>query len=490
MPSRSAALPHDPAALIADVQGEPEVGGAPLAQLGSLPPPYTAPPRWTGSAALAILMLAVFVAIKCLFRLPNSDTVLFTYGICVTSTVFLQMVISVFLYRDLSLDNDSDAAPRPDVGEAPLVSCLVAVHNELEVVEACIASMTSQTYLNKEVIVVDDASTDGTGDLLERLATTYPITVIRLETNVGKKRALGAGMLASKGSILAFTDSDSTWAPDALEKVARIMTANPDIGAVSGHCRAMNAEVNFWTRMQDSWYEGQFSVRKAFESYFGAVTCVSGPLAVFRKSAVHNYIPAWEGDRFLGDEFRFATDRTMTGFVLMDPRTAKKLQNRAIGTAFAEPNFPPRKWKVVYCKSARSMTVVPDSAKSVFKQQARWKKSFIRNIFFTGLFYWRRPIIPATVYYLHIVFVFAGPFVAFRHMIYLPIKGNYMSMVLYIAGIVFVGCMFGLMYSREDRHRPGAWVYRPVMSLFSTLGLSWLIIYSACTIKKMTWARG
>lgn len=465
-------------------------GSSVRSNLGSarLPPEYRAPSPWSGRAALAIVMLGIFLAVKALFRLPNSDPFLFAYGICVTLTVFVQVFVSTVLYRDPALSVEDRLTGTPLTG--PRVSCLVAVHNELEVVEACLASMTGQTYVNKEVIVIDDASTDGTGDLLEDLALRYDFQVIRLRKNVGKKRALGAGMLEATGEIYAFTDSDSTWAPDAIEKVVTVLEGDPRVGAVSGHCRAMNSERNFLTRMQDSWYEGQFSVRKAFESYFGAVTCVSGPLAVFRKEAVYNFIPTWEGDRFLGDEFRFATDRTMTGFVLMDAKSARRLRAKATDSPFAHPEFPIRKWRVVYCKSARSMTVVPDSLRSVFKQQARWKKSFIRNIFFTGRFYWRRNCLPSLVYYLHILFVLAGPFVAFRHLVYLPMRGNYMSMVLYICGIVFIGSMFGLLYSREDRERPHRWVYRPLMSLFSTLALSWLVLYSACTIKKMNWARG
>ena len=93
-------------------------------------------------------------------------------------------------------------------------------------------------------------------------------------------------------------DSDSVWAPDAIEKIVKIFSSDPFIGAVSGHVRVLNSNKNILTKIQDSWYEGQFSIRKAFESIFGAVTCVSGPLAVFRKEAIFNFIPAWENDTF------------------------------------------------------------------------------------------------------------------------------------------------------------------------------------------------
>jgi len=59
---------------------------------------------------------------------------------------------------------------------------------------------------------------------------------------------------------------------------------------------------------------------------FGSVSCVSGPLAGFRREAIWNYFPAWAADSFLGREFRFATDRQLTGYVLgqeADPQSER-----------------------------------------------------------------------------------------------------------------------------------------------------------------------
>jgi hypothetical protein len=131
---------------------------------------------------------------------------------------------------------------------------------------------------------------------------------------------------------------------------------------------------------------------------------------------------------------------------------------------------------------------VPDTVGKLLRQQVRWKKSFVRNMFFTGRHYWRKPLVPALAYYLHVLFVLAGPFVAFRHLVYVPAHGNAESAVLYLAGIVVVGSMFGLAHWRLE---PGSarWVYRPLMSLLSTTLLSWLLLYSLVTIRKMRWAR-
>jgi cellulose synthase/poly-beta-1,6-N-acetylglucosamine synthase-like glycosyltransferase len=371
-----------------------------------------------------------------------------------------------------------------------LVSCMVAVKNEEENITRCLDSMLGQTYTNKEVIVVNDASTDGTLKILKEYEKKGKIILISLEKNLGKKRALGNAMSIAKGEIFAFTDSDSIWAPYAISRVVRILEHDPDVGAVSGHSRVLNAEDTIFTKIQDPWYECQYSVRKAFESVFGCVTCVSGPIAIFRREAVYNFVPAWENDRFLGQEFKFATDRTLTGFVLGSTTIGSALKEKYKDSPFVTSiDYPEKDWKIVYSKSARAWTIVPDTFSKIVKQQIRWKKSFIRNLFFTGAFYWKKPFLPALFYYLHIVFVILGPFITFRHLIYLPLQGSPSSAFVYLAGIIFVGFMFGIAFKLEDPSS-SKWVYRPLMSLLSTLFLSWLILYSLLTIRKMVWSRG
>jgi cellulose synthase/poly-beta-1,6-N-acetylglucosamine synthase-like glycosyltransferase len=448
--------------------------------------------RLRGLALVAVLALIALLIVKLEFKNPSSNYVFWVYGILVTAVVSVMMIVAFGFYRDPAL---TARARRPDLCTAearrawPLVSCVVAVHNEEDLVAGCVASIAAQTYPNTEIIFVDDASTDRTPELLRELGRRYPIKVIELSVNRGKKGALGVGLQHARGSLTAFADSDTTWAPDAVEMAVPIFLADPDVGAVSGHCRALNAETNLLTKAQDTWYEGQYSVRKAFESVFGAVTCVSGPLAFFRLDAIYNFIPAWEEDRFLGQEFRFATDRTLTAFVLGGSYLGRKLLPLPTGSPFAYPAYQARDWKIVYSKSARAWTHVPSTFAGMVKQQVRWKKSFIRNIFVTGRFYWRRPFLPAFCYYVHVAFVLLGPFVAARHLIYLPLRHDPVSPALYLAGIVIIGLSFGLAFRYEN---PGSrrWLYRPVMSLLSTLVFSWLIFYSAATIRKMVWHRG
>ena len=435
-----------------------------------------------------VILLVIFAAIfaaKVWNSYQNSYAPLYIYGILVTSVVITTFFFALRKYRDPALAG----AGLPD-SEKPFVSCMVAVKDEEKLIDQCIKSFLNQTYKHREIIIVNDASTDRTKEILERYSRQGLINAIHLDKNVGKKRALAQALLRAKGEIFVFSDSDSVLMADSIAKVIDAFHSDPLIGAVAGHCRALNGDKNLLTKVQDSWYEGQFSIKKAFESVFGAVTCVSGPLAAFRKEAIYNFIPAWEADTFLGQEFRFATDRTLTGFVLGSESLADRVKRKYSDSPFVTGvDYPARHWKVVYCKSAKALTAVPDSFRKLIKQQIRWKKSFIRNMFFTGRFYWKKPLIPALVYYLRLLFVIVGPVVAIRHLIYLPIMGDIFSLFLYLGGILLVGMMFGLAYRLENR-KCHKWLCRPLMSLMSTLVFSWLIFYSAATIKKMVWARG
>jgi cellulose synthase/poly-beta-1,6-N-acetylglucosamine synthase-like glycosyltransferase len=436
---------------------------------------------------ITILMISLVLIGKVIFYNSNPNEPIFYYGISVTFVLLIVFIFSFFVYKDpylVAIEKDG-----PDHTKNYLVSCMVAVKNEEQHINRCLDSLLAQTYLNKEIIVVNDASTDGTLEILREYEQKGMIILINLETNVGKKRALGKAMSIARGEVFAFTDSDSVWAPYAISRIVKIFEFDPDVGAVSGHSRVYNVEMSLFTKIQDPWYECQYSIRKAFESIFGCVTCVSGPIAVFRREAVFNYVPAWENDRFLGQEFKFATDRTLTGFVLGSVAIGNKLKTKYKDSPFVNSiDYPVKDWKIVYCKSARAWTIVPDTFSKIIKQQVRWKKSFIRNLFFTGAFYWKKPFLPALFYYLHIVFVILGPFICFRHLIYLPLQGNPFSAVIYLAGILFVGLMFGIAFKLEDPSSPN-WIFRPLMSLISTLFLSWLIIYSLVSIRKMVWSR-
>ncbi|GGL69553.1 glycosyl transferase [Streptomyces fumigatiscleroticus] len=442
---------------------------------------------------LTVLLPVVLLLARRAVQLPYGTGLVVVYGLTVlTATVGL-------LYLAYAEYDDPAERPMrrrarahgefPALPARPRVSFLLAVKDEAGNVAACVRSMAASDHPDLQIVVVDDASRDGTGEILDALAEELGITVLRLEHNVGKKAALVRGCALADGDVLVFTDSDCLVAPDAVSRCVAAMVRHPDLGAVSGHCRALNAPASVLTRVQDVWYEGQFRVAKAAESVFGAVCCVSGPLAAFRREAVVNYLPAWAADRFLGAPFRFATDRQLTGYVLGQAWRGRALKRLHADSPFVkDEDHPERRWLVAYSRSARVWTNVPARWRPFLHQQVRWKKSFVRNLFFTGRFMWRRGPGPALLYYGHALWVLAAPAMVFWHLVWAPLHWAAGLTLLYLCGVLLKGALWGLAY-RLDHPGDARWRCRPLMSLLSCCVLSWLLPYAALTLRRGIWTR-
>lgn len=77
---------------------------------------------------------------------------------------------------------------------------------------------------------------------------------------------------------------------------------------------------------------------------------------------------------------------------------------------------------------------------------------------------------------------------ALRHLVWAPAHGAYFLTLLYVCGVLLKGCVWGLAY-RIDHPGDTRWRYRPVMSLFSSVVLAWLLPYSLLTVKRGVWSR-
>ena len=102
-----------------------------------------------------------------------------------------------------------------------LISVIVPVYNiESEYLERCIRSICNQTYKNLDVILVDDGSTDGSGDICDRFATEDDRVRVFHKENGGSSSARNLGIREAKGEYLGFIDSDDYIEPDMYELLA------------------------------------------------------------------------------------------------------------------------------------------------------------------------------------------------------------------------------------------------------------------------------
>lgn len=107
------------------------------------------------------------------------------------------------------------------------ISVVVPVHNVEAYVEKCLASLAAQTYPDMEVIVVDDASTDGGGAICAAWAARDSrFQVLRLPENQGLSAARNAGVRRAAGDYVAFVDSDDYVEPGLLETLHRALEEN------------------------------------------------------------------------------------------------------------------------------------------------------------------------------------------------------------------------------------------------------------------------
>ncbi|MBD0723639.1 glycosyl transferase [Flavobacterium sp. L1I52] len=102
--------------------------------------------------------------------------------------------------------------------EKPLVSVIIPTFNAEKYISDTIQSVQNQTYQNWEIILVDDASTDGTPDTIKVFLTDDRIQFHPLEKNSGTGIARNTALAKAKGKYIAFLDADDLWKPEKLEK--------------------------------------------------------------------------------------------------------------------------------------------------------------------------------------------------------------------------------------------------------------------------------
>ena len=123
-----------------------------------------------------------------------------------------------------------------------LVSVIIPTYNSSKYIEKTLVSVLHQTYINLEVIIVDDASTDNTISLLESLQKKDArIVIAQLEENSGAAGARNHATKLAKGDYIAFLDSDDLWLPNKIEQQLALFK-KADCGVVFSSYYCMNEE--------------------------------------------------------------------------------------------------------------------------------------------------------------------------------------------------------------------------------------------------------
>lgn len=115
------------------------------------------------------------------------------------------------------------------VDDQPLISIVIPVHNGAKWLGQTLQSLYAQSYPHFEIVLIDDASSDGLEDVLND-SKDERLRVVHLTANVGVSAARNHGIDLAKGSYIAFCDADDLSLPQRLELQLSFLMQHPDIG--------------------------------------------------------------------------------------------------------------------------------------------------------------------------------------------------------------------------------------------------------------------
>jgi len=146
-------------------------------------------------------------------------------------------------------ENTSNTEDPPDEYQ-PRVSIVVPVKNEGKVIERLLKTLVNLNYSNKEIVIVEDGSTDKTPRICQQWANKYPSVIKYYRNGVsnGKPSAINYAAKKATGEIIALYDADTILEPNTLQEVVPHFR-DPKIAAVQGELETLNPNENAITKL-------------------------------------------------------------------------------------------------------------------------------------------------------------------------------------------------------------------------------------------------
>lgn len=246
-----------------------------------------------------------------------------------------------------------------DFNHQPTVSVLLPCFNEGKAVYDSIKSIRESDYpVDKlEIIGVDDFSSDDSYEWMQKAAADFVnVRVFRNEVNRGKSRSMLRAVSYSQSEMVISIDSDTVFAKDTVKELMSCFK-DPRIGAVGGSVGLLNADDNFITAFQAFQYYIGFHLYKITENWSRTVGCIAGPLFGVRRHILLQLAPLVENRNWFGCPVIDGEDRFLTHQIVMNG------------------------WDTYINLKARCWTIAPNTLSQYFKQQIRWRRSSLRDLF-------------------------------------------------------------------------------------------------------------
>lgn len=401
-----------------------------------------------GVVALVLLAWAVLV------QLRTADNYFYQPLVSIYSLLAGTFVVSRFIFAAFYI-------PPPDVGYTPSVTVLVPCMNEEVVIRQTIERIFSAGYPENrlEVVCVNDGSSDNTlAEMIKAQTWHHHLVVVDFEKNRGLCHAWGVSMMLARGEFVVCVDSDTFIFPGSLYKLVQGFV-DPTVGGISGHCDVENANVNLLTKMQDVRYYFSYKVMKASESIFGTVSCLPGCFSAYRRICVLNVLEDWMNATVLGTHGNYADDRSLTNRILKD-------------------------YKIIYDDNALATTIAPESWKQYTRQQARWMRSYLREIVRTGRFMWHKHPVPAISWYAMMWLPIIEPVVMFQALVIGPIMAGGIR-ADYTLGVLSITLVWSLHFWATTGRK---WWWGGITFTLTYIAFySWQIYWALFTLRGKKW---
>lgn len=196
----------------------------------------------------------------------------------------------------------------------PKLTFVLPTKDRIEWVGECIQSILSQTEKDIELVIVNDASTDGTKEFLDNWASQDPrVKIFHNDVSKGAGNARNLGTALESSEIIAVCDDDDVYPKDHANNVLRWFSEHPESELVN----FPYYRVGFFTELIEPFYGGAFDHEKFKEE--GAVSYFCNPACAFKKSSVQEmggYPPEVRDEKgkcTLTDDAQFVTNWVKSG---------------------------------------------------------------------------------------------------------------------------------------------------------------------------------
>jgi len=294
---------------------------------------------------------------------------LVAYGVATRSMTWLMYLLFIPAIYNLFIVSVSLKKQAPAEGvNKPFISILIPAHNEEFTIERCVRSLAELDYYqenqrNYEIIVINDGSTDKTGNVLSNLKKDFNflriITRKPPRAGKGKGYVLNDGVRICQGEVIAVFDADARIKPDFLSRIVPYLD-DEDVAGVQARVRMYNADRNLLTKMQEVEFSIFGNVILRARDIMGKSGFLGGNGQLTRKEFIEK-IEGWDG-------FAVTEDLNMSIKLILDGK------------------------KIRYCPEAVVWQEAVPHWKPFFRQRVRWATGNLET-----LFVYLAPIIDAKI---------------------------------------------------------------------------------------------